>query len=111
MKKTLSIILSIIMAFSAFAVMPYHALADGYDNKDYLEEYAQYSAQESGFGCTYTSEATAFKVWAPEADSMQVKLYKTGTDSEPGAGVIGTENMTYDSASGRSEERRVGKEC
>lgn len=39
-------------------------------------------------GCTYTKEKTVFKVWSPEADSMTLNLYKTGSDKEAGAGKI-----------------------
>ena len=74
--------------------------ATGYYNQNYLETYASAAFSEKGLGCTYTPSATTFKVWAPEANSVQVKLYTTGTDAESGAAVIGTENMTYNSTTG-----------
>ena len=44
-------------------------------------------------GANYSPSKTTFKVWAPSASKVQVKLYKTGSDSETGAGVIGTYSM------------------
>ncbi|MGN0489494.1 MAG: type I pullulanase [Ruminococcus sp.] len=51
-----------------------------------------YSGNDLGF--TYTKTATTWKVWSPAATQVQLKLYKTGTDRENGAGVIGTYDMT-----------------
>ena len=51
-----------------------------------------YSGNDLGF--TYTKAATTWKVWSPAATQVQLKLYKTGTDRENGAGVIGTYDMT-----------------
>lgn len=72
----------------------------GYYNQDYLESYASKAVSVTGLGCTYTPTATTFKVWAPEATKVQIKLYTTGTDSESGAASIGTESMNYDKTTG-----------
>lgn len=50
-----------------------------------------YSGSDLGF--TYTKEATTFKVWAPTASSVAVRLYKTGSSGEPGAQEISTTAM------------------
>ena len=47
--------------------------------------YATYSGND--LGANYSADSTTFKVWAPSASSVKVKLYKTGSDSEAGAGV------------------------
>ena len=44
-------------------------------------------------GCTYTKEKTVFKVWSPEADSMTLNLYATGSDKEEGAKDLGNFSM------------------
>lgn len=44
-------------------------------------------------GSTYSKASTTWKVWSPAASSVQVKLYKTGSDTEAGAGVIGTYDL------------------
>ena len=54
-------------------------------------EYEAYTGND--LGATYTSSKTTFKVWAPTASSVQIKRYKTGSDSEAGAGVIETKDM------------------
>jgi type I pullulanase len=60
--------------------------------------YKTYSGTD--LGANYTASATTFKVWAPSATKVQVKLYKTGSDEESGAGVIGTYDMTNDASTG-----------
>ena len=44
-------------------------------------------------GATYTKEATVFKVWAPSASGVAVKLYATGSSEEAGAQDISTTIM------------------
>lgn len=53
-------------------------------------KYANQTYDGDDLGATYTPEATTWKVWSPAATAVQLKLYKTGTDRENGAGVIGT---------------------
>ena len=72
----------------------------GYYNQNYLETYASAAYNETGLGCTYTKSATTFKVWAPEATGVSVKLYTTGTDAESGAAVKGANAMTYNNKTG-----------
>ena len=45
-------------------------------------------------GAVYTKDATTFKVWAPTASRVAVKLYKTGSSAEAGAQDISTTAMT-----------------
>lgn len=45
-------------------------------------------------GAVYTKQATTFKVWAPTASGVAVKLYKTGSSDEAGAQDISKTAMT-----------------
>ena len=103
-RRIISIALAVLMLMSVFTVAASAAEADlsgtGYSNQSYLENYAAQAAKEKNLGATYTPSATTFKVWAPEATSVMVKMFTTGTDAESGAAVLGTSAMTYDSTSG-----------
>ncbi len=46
-------------------------------SSDEFEE--QYTYDGNDLGATWTSEKTTFKVWAPTADHVQLKLYESGT--------------------------------
>ena len=43
---------------------------------------AEYTYTGSDLGAVYTKESTTFKVWAPTADKVMLKLYLTGSDEE-----------------------------
>ncbi|MBQ4105666.1 MAG: type I pullulanase [Clostridia bacterium] len=51
-------------------------------------------------GAIYSKESTEFRLWSPIASCVKVRLYKTGSDSEMGAGVIGTYKMTKNPVNG-----------
>lgn len=103
-RRLLSILLVAMLLLStvSIAAQAYDAdLAEtGYYNQQTYENYASKAAAETGYGCTYKKASTTFKVWAPEATSVSVKRYSTGTDSESGAAVLGTDKMTYNSTTG-----------
>ena len=42
---------------------------------------SQYTYTGDDLGATWTKDATTFRVWAPTAESVKVKLYKTGSAS------------------------------
>ena len=67
-----------------------------YSNKD--EIYSTY--HENDLGYTYTHECTTFKVWAPSAEQVLLKLYSTGSFYENGAQVLGIKQMLYDAVTG-----------
>ena len=67
-----------------------------YSNKD--EIYKTYDKDDLGF--TYTKESTTFKVWAPVANQVLLKLYTTGSYQEQGATVIAIKKMEYDECTG-----------
>jgi len=45
-----------------------------------LTEYPVYKSED--LGVTYSSEQTMFKVWAPKASAVKLRLYKNGQDGE-----------------------------
>ncbi|MBQ8572965.1 MAG: type I pullulanase, partial [Ruminococcus sp.] len=68
-----------------------------YYNVNYLETKA-YNGTD--LGSTYTPSKTTWKVWSPEAKSIKLNLFATGSDLENGAENLGTHTLTKDSASG-----------
>lgn len=107
LRKALSLLLAAIMASSA-ATMAVDAVTvdDGsvsygsYSNASFLETYAKSAYNEQGLGSNYSPDSTTWKTWSPEATGIKLKLYKTGSDNESGAGVIGTYDLTKDSTTG-----------
>ena len=63
-------------------------------SEDSKRGYADSAYTGSDLGATYSPSSTTWKVWSPAATKIQVKLYKTGTDRENGAGVIGTYDLS-----------------
>lgn len=104
LRRIISVVLIAILAMSMFPVAASAAQTDiastGYYNQTYLETYAAQAANVNDLGCTYTKSATTFKVWAPEANSVMVKMYSTGTDTESGAAALGATAMTYNKTNG-----------
>ena len=104
LRRIISFVLAAMLMLSVVSIAASAGQADlastGYYNQNYLEDYASAAYNETGLGAVYTPDRTTFKVWAPEATSVQIKLYTTGTDAESGAAVIGTEKMTYNSVTG-----------
>ena len=56
----------------------------------------EYAYDGNDLGCTYTKNATTFKVWAPTASAVKVNLYATGSDLEEGNAKIGTYDLRKD---------------
>ena len=104
-KKTLALVLSVLMVASS-AVIATSAASDNsepvgaYDNQAYLETQAGNAYDEQNLGATYSPSSTTFKLWSPDATAVKVKLYKTGSDKESGAGVIGEYTMTKNNTTG-----------
>ena len=67
-----------------------------YSNKS--EIYNTYEGNDLGY--TYTPEGTVFKVWAPSAEQVLLKLYSTGSFYEQGAQVLSIRQMLFDAATG-----------
>lgn len=67
-----------------------------YSNKD--EIYNTYDKNDLGF--TYTKEKTTFKVWAPAASQVLLKLYSTGSYREDDATVLSMKQMHMDPQNG-----------
>ncbi len=67
-----------------------------YSNKD--EIYNTYDKNDLGF--VYTPQSTTFKVWAPAASQVLLKLYSTGSYLEDGATVLSINQMHYNAQTG-----------
>ena len=94
-KKAASLFMSAIMSVSVFSgIGALNVNAVSYSEMSALDQYA-YSGND--LGATYSASSTTFKVWAPTASKVQIKRYKTGSDSESGAAVIETKDMTKQS--------------
>ncbi len=104
-RRIISVLLTVMLLISTVSIVAQAYDADlaetgAYYNQTTYENYATKAAAENGYGCTYTKASTTFKVWAPEATSVEVKRYTTGTDAESGAAVLGTTKMNYNSSTG-----------
>ena len=67
-----------------------------YSNKN--EIYPTYDGND--LGVTYTPQSTSFKVWAPSAEQVLLKIYTTGSFHEAGAQVLGIKQMLMDETTG-----------
>lgn len=74
--------------------------SETYYNSNYLESYAAAASAETALGAVWTQTATTWKVWSPTASSVYVRLYKTGSDTETGAGILATRALQKDSTTG-----------
>ncbi len=96
------LVLMILISSVSFAISAAEVdvASTGYYNQSYLEDYANAARNEVGLGATYSKASTTFKVWSPTATAVMVKLYKTGTDAESGAAVLGTHEMSKNATTG-----------
>ena len=95
-KKVISLFLAVLILVTS-AVITVGAADTSKSETGAFFNQGKYSDQiysGNDLGCTYTKSATTWKLWSPAANKVQLKLYKTGTDRENGAGVIGTYDMT-----------------
>lgn len=91
-RKVTASVMSVLVSLSVFSMAAtLQAQAVSYSELSALDAYA-YSGND--LGATYTKSATTFKVWAPTATKVQIKRYTTGSDTETGAAVIETKDMT-----------------
>ena len=70
---------------------------DAVNNKPETKLYHQLDSQAyngNDLGAVYSKKSTTFKVWAPTASRVAVKLYATGSSEEKGASDISTTVMT-----------------
>lgn len=106
-KKQLAVLLSATMLFGMTSFAATAATTDtgavsagNYYNASYLENYAGNAYNEQNLGANYTKSSTEFKVWSPDATAVKLKRYATGSDSESGAAVLGTYDLTKNSSTG-----------
>ena len=105
-RKPLSLLLASLMVVGSASFAVSAAVTDSddevgaYSNQNYLESAASNAYNEKNLGCTYSPASTTFKTWSPDATSIKVKLYKTGSDNESGSGVIGEYAMSKNNSTG-----------
>ena len=95
LRKATALLLSSMLTVSVLssaAILNVGAVS--YSEMSALDQYA-YSGND--LGAVYTKSSTTFKVWAPTASAVKLKRYTTGSDSETGAAVIETKDMTKQS--------------
>ena len=91
-RKATAFLMSALLTASVFSMSSVlNASAVTYSEMSALDQYA-YSGDD--LGANYSKTSTTFKVWAPTATTVKIKRYKTGSDTESGAGVIETKDMT-----------------
>lgn len=106
LKRLISLVLTVLMIASVSTVcltadavevetVETGAALGSYYNVNYLESKA-YSGTD--LGSTYTPTKTTWKVWSPEAKSVKLNLYATGSDLENGAENLGTYSLTFNSS-------------
>ena len=75
-----------------FNESPYTIAIDAaYASKKFADEFT-YTGGD--LGATYSEDSATFKVWAPTAKMVSVKLYATGSDAEANAADLGSHAMT-----------------
>ncbi len=57
------------------------------------KELDKYAYMGEDLGATYSKDFTVFKLWAPTAQKVKLKLYSNGSDTETGAKELGVMNM------------------
>ena len=90
-------IISCIMAAAMLLggnVMSTQAAQDKKQEQKFAHELDAQAYNGNDLGAAYTKEATTFKVWAPLAKRVAVKMYATGSSDEEGAADISTTTMT-----------------
>ena len=101
-KKSLSLLLSAVMVSGCAAIAANAVSVDsepvGYYNQNLYETEANSAKNTNDFGATYSASSTTWKTWSPGASAVKVKLYRTGSDAESGAAVLGEHAMTKDSS-------------
>ena len=87
-------VLAMILAFSpAASALNNDAQTNSDKTYDRLDSLA-YSGGD--LGAVYSKESTTFKVWAPTAESVKLRLYATGSDTEDGAKELAKRGITPD---------------
>lgn len=98
LRRIISILLAVALLSTMAVVAAYAADTNISSTGEYVNknkyEGSSYVYNGDDLGATYTPGATTWKVWSPAATKVQVKLYKTGSDREMGAAVIGTYDLT-----------------
>lgn len=98
LKRTLSLFLVALSVFliaavgfsGVYAKTDYQSYADKLDKTTYQRQ----------LGAIYSKDATTFKVWSPTSDSVKVRLYKSGSDTDKSSGYYSMSAMKMDKSTG-----------
>lgn len=97
-KKLLTGVLTMIITFTAASIpININAAENSALTASKLDSLAY---KGNDLGAVYTPQSTTFKVWAPTAAQVKLKLYTTGSDAESDAQVISEQEMDYSAENG-----------
>ena len=100
-RRIMSLVLTFVLLAAATVLPANAATTDEQESGATYYNLNKYSSQiYSGedLGSTYSPTSTTWKVWSPGATSVKLKIYKTGSDNEAGAGVVGTYDLAKSSS-------------
>ena len=100
-RRIMSLVLTFVLLAAATVLPANAATTDEQESGATYYNLNKYSSQiYSGedLGSTYSPTSTTWKVWSPGATSVKLKIYKTGSDNEAGAGVVGTYDLEKSSS-------------
>ena len=67
----------------------------GIDNVYATDKFAaEFACEDAQLGVAYSSSGSVFRLWAPTAEEVTLRLYATGSDREEGAEDLGSHAMT-----------------
>lgn len=96
MRKVIALVLAIALLAATAVVSSNAAVTEESTSEAAYYNLNKYSSQVyngNDLGAVYSPESTTWKVWSPGASSVQLKIYRTGSDSESGAGVVGVYDL------------------
>ena len=93
LKKVFSCLLAITTLLGGNAMAAAAVNENDSTEKVYAHELDKQAYDGNDLGAVYTKDKTTFKVWAPTAERVMVKLYATGSSEEEGAQDISTTSM------------------
>ncbi len=94
LKKLFSCILAITTLLGGSTMAAAAVNENNKTEKVYAHELDKQAYNGNDLGAVYKKDQTTFKVWAPTAERVTLKLYATGSSSEDGAQDISTTSMT-----------------
>lgn len=97
-KRFISAFLALIILLSALSVS-YVSVSAQTDYQSYAKKLDK-TTYSGELGAVYSKKSTTFRVWAPNSDSVRVKLFKSGSDTEKNTGYYKMATMTKSKSTG-----------